>query len=65
MEGTAAAGRCRAKTGTIDGVSTLSGYCNAGRGKVAFSLLLNGVGNVDAARRVQDKIAIAIARYRP
>jgi serine-type D-Ala-D-Ala carboxypeptidase/endopeptidase (penicillin-binding protein 4) len=65
MEGTAAAGRCRAKTGTIDGVSSLSGYCNAGRGKVAFSLLMNGVSSYDAARRIQDKMTIEIARYRP
>ena len=65
MEGTAAAGRCRAKTGTIDGVSSLSGYCNAGRGKVAFSLLMNGVASYDAARKIQDKMTIEIARYRP
>ncbi len=65
MEGTAAAGRCRAKTGTIDGVSSLSGYCNAGRGKVAFSLLMNGVSSYDAARKIQDKMTIEIARYRP
>lgn len=65
MEGTAAAGRCRAKTGTITGVSALSGFCEAGHGRVAFSLLMNGVGNYDAARSIQDKMAIAIARYRP
>lgn len=65
MEGTPAARRCRAKTGTIAGVSTLSGYCDAGRGKVAFSLLMNGVGNVDTARKIQDRMTIEIARYRP
>ena len=65
MEGTAAAGRCRAKTGTIDGVSALSGYCQAGHGRVAFSLLMNGVGDYDAARKIQDKMTIKIARYRP
>ena len=65
MEGTAAAGRCRAKTGTIDGVSALSGYCQAGHGRVAFSLLMNGVGDYDAARRIQDKMTVKIARYRP
>ena len=32
MRNTAAEGRCHAKTGTIDGVSALSGYCKAGRG---------------------------------
>ena len=65
MEGTAAAGRCRAKTGTIDGVSALSGYCDAGHGRVAFSMLMNGVGDYDAARYIQDKMTIEIARYRP
>jgi D-alanyl-D-alanine carboxypeptidase/D-alanyl-D-alanine-endopeptidase (penicillin-binding protein 4) len=65
MEGTAAAGRCRAKTGTITGVSALSGYCNSGRGRVAFSLLMNGVYDYGGARRIQDKMTIEIARYRP
>lgn len=66
MRGTAAAGRCRGKTGTISGVSALSGYCNAGRGgKVAFSLLMNGVGSYDAARNIQDRMVVEIARYRP
>lgn len=66
MEGTAAAGRCRAKTGTITGVSALSGYCDAGHGeKVAFSLLMNGVSSYDAARNIQDRMVVEIARYRP
>jgi len=65
MDGTVAAGRCRGKTGTISGVSNLSGYCKSGRGLVAFSLLMNGVGSYDAARSVQDRMVIQIARYRP
>jgi D-alanyl-D-alanine carboxypeptidase/D-alanyl-D-alanine-endopeptidase (penicillin-binding protein 4) len=63
MRNTAAEGRCHAKTGTINGVSALSGYCKAGRGQVAFSILMNNV-SVDAARRAQDAMAAAIARYR-
>jgi serine-type D-Ala-D-Ala carboxypeptidase/endopeptidase (penicillin-binding protein 4) len=63
MRGSAAEGRCQAKTGTIDGVSALSGYCKSKSGLVAFSILMNGV-NTDTARRAQDKMAAAIARYK-
>jgi D-alanyl-D-alanine carboxypeptidase/D-alanyl-D-alanine-endopeptidase (penicillin-binding protein 4) len=55
--------RCRAKTGTISGVSALSGYCTAFSGDlIAFSILMNGVG-VNGARRLQNRMAGAIARY--
>ncbi|HYU62037.1 MAG TPA: D-alanyl-D-alanine carboxypeptidase/D-alanyl-D-alanine-endopeptidase [Solirubrobacterales bacterium] len=63
MEGTAAEGRCRAKTGTINAVSALSGYCELADGPVAFSILMNGVGNVTAARGLQDRMVVAIAQY--
>ena len=63
MRGTAAERRCQGKTGTINGVSALSGYCRAGSGRVVFSILMNGV-NVDTARRAQDRMAALIARYR-
>ena len=66
MRGTAAAKRCHAKTGTLNGVSALSGVCfKGGRDEehaVVFSILNNGV-NTDAARRVQDRMAAMIARY--
>jgi D-alanyl-D-alanine carboxypeptidase/D-alanyl-D-alanine-endopeptidase (penicillin-binding protein 4) len=64
MRGTAAEGNCAAKTGTLSDASALSGYCAAGQRTIAFAILMNSV-NVDAARRAQDKIAAAIARYRP
>jgi len=63
MRNTAAEGRCSAKTGTIDGVSALSGYCKAGAGTVAFSILMNNV-SISEAQRAQDAMAAAIARYR-
>ena len=63
MRGSAAEGDCQAKTGTIDGVSALSGYCKAGEHLLAFSILMNGV-NVDTARSAQDAMAAAMARYR-
>ncbi len=64
MRGTAAEGNCATKTGTLDGVSALSGYCNAGGHTIAFSVLNNSV-DVNAARIAQDRIAAAIARYSP
>jgi len=63
MNGTAAEGRCRIKTGTLIGVSTFSGYCRAGHGLVAFSILMNSV-DITTAHRAQDKMAALIARYR-
>ncbi len=45
--------------------TTLSGYCNSGHGSVAFSLLMNGVSDLDAAHHIQDEMTIAIAKYRP
>jgi D-alanyl-D-alanine carboxypeptidase/D-alanyl-D-alanine-endopeptidase (penicillin-binding protein 4) len=61
----AASGRCRGKTGTLSNVSALSGYCFLPGGRtVAFSILMNGV-NVSAARSLQDRMAAAIASYRP
>jgi D-alanyl-D-alanine carboxypeptidase/D-alanyl-D-alanine-endopeptidase (penicillin-binding protein 4) len=63
MGGTAAAGACRAKTGTLRYTSNLAGYCTTGDGGVvAFALLMNGV-NVGAAHGIQDRIAAAIARW--
>ncbi len=64
MRGTPAEGNCAAKTGTLNEVAALSGYCDAGGHTIAFSLLMNSV-SVDAARDAQDEIAAAIARYRP
>jgi len=64
MDGTAADGNCQTKTGTLDGVSALSGYCNGGGHTIAFSVLNNKV-SIDAAHHAQDEIAAAIARYDP
>jgi D-alanyl-D-alanine carboxypeptidase/D-alanyl-D-alanine-endopeptidase (penicillin-binding protein 4) len=64
MEGTAAYGRCRTKTGTISGVSNLSGYCFNRSGRVmAFSILMAGVGDLTLAHLDQDRIAAAVAGY--
>ncbi len=62
MRGSAAEGRCRAKTGTLTGVSALSGYCfNRSGRKYAFSILMNNVFNTTTARAAQDRIASIVA----
>jgi D-alanyl-D-alanine carboxypeptidase/D-alanyl-D-alanine-endopeptidase (penicillin-binding protein 4) len=64
MRGSAADGRCRTKTGTLSGVSNLSGYCfNASGRTMVFSILMNGVGSLSLAHLDQDRIAAAVASY--
>lgn len=65
MGGTAAEGRCQAKTGTLNGVSALSGYCrSASNERFVFSLLFGGRVDTDAARTAQDRAAALIASLR-
>lgn len=62
MRGTPAAGRCRAKTGTLNGVSSLSGYClNPGGRRIAFAIVANGVATY-SAKQVEDRMVAQIAR---
>jgi D-alanyl-D-alanine carboxypeptidase/D-alanyl-D-alanine-endopeptidase (penicillin-binding protein 4) len=64
MRGTAAYGRCRTKTGTISGVSNLSGYCFNRSGRVmAFSILMGSVSSTSVAHLYQDRIAGLVAGY--
>jgi D-alanyl-D-alanine carboxypeptidase/D-alanyl-D-alanine-endopeptidase (penicillin-binding protein 4) len=62
MTTTAAAGRLRAKTGTLNGVSALSGYVTTETGEeLAFALLVNGAPSIRRARQVQDSIGVRLA----
>ncbi len=64
MHGTAAYGRCRTKTGTLTGVSNLSGYCFNRSGRLAiFSILMGSVRDLGLAHLEQDQIAAEIAGY--
>ncbi len=59
----AAQGRCIAKTGTLNYVTNLAGYCTAQNHHVlAFALMIDGPGNWTAIR-LFDQIVPAIAKY--
>lgn len=58
------AGKVRAKTGSLTGVSSLSGYLEAGDGtEYVFSILMNGFEDVSGARGGQDDIVMALYDY--
>ena len=60
MRGSAAAGHCVAKTGTLSDASDLAGWCN---GTFAFAFLMNHV-DITAAQAAQDAMTIALAKLR-
>lgn len=58
---TPAEGKVRAKTGSLTGVSALSGYLEAGSGKeYVFSILMTEFTDTTEARRAQDDIVLAL-----
>jgi serine-type D-Ala-D-Ala carboxypeptidase/endopeptidase (penicillin-binding protein 4) len=63
MRGTAAAGHCQGKTGTLTGASNLVGYCQSAGGELlAFAIFNDGIAT-EAAHTFQDHMAITIADY--
>lgn len=61
MKGTPAEGNVHAKTGTVTGVSTLSGYCTHSSGHVlAFSIMNQGIPQSAVGRDYQDKICVIL-----
>jgi serine-type D-Ala-D-Ala carboxypeptidase/endopeptidase (penicillin-binding protein 4) len=63
MRGTAASGRCQAKTGTLNGVSNLAGYCHSASGDIlAFAFFDDGI-ETSEAHTLQDNMTISLARY--
>ncbi len=63
MRGTAAAGRCQGKTGTLTGVSNLVGYCQDAAGQyLAFAFFNDGIAT-ETAHVLQDNMTISLADY--
>jgi D-alanyl-D-alanine carboxypeptidase/D-alanyl-D-alanine-endopeptidase (penicillin-binding protein 4) len=57
-----AAGNLRAKTGTINNVSALSGMVRTRTGeRILFSILANGLASEYAAKRAEDQLGIRLA----
>lgn len=64
MGGTPAQGNLKAKTGTINYVSSLSGYVKAADGeRLAFSIIANNVPSTYRAKRIEDAIGVRLASY--
>lgn len=59
-----AAGKVRAKTGSLEGVVGLSGWASTQDGTaMAFSMLANGLPTMSAGTVLQDRVAAAVASY--
>jgi D-alanyl-D-alanine carboxypeptidase/D-alanyl-D-alanine-endopeptidase (penicillin-binding protein 4) len=64
MNGTSAQGNCRGKTGTLDDVANLAGYCRAQDGHtLAFAFMANGIGAPDYVHQVEANMAVALTKY--
>lgn len=65
MQGTAAEGKLRAKTGSLSGVSTLSGYTTTADGeRLAFSIMMEHfVAPARKIRDIQDRIGALISAF--
>lgn len=61
MRGSFAADNVKAKTGTLEGVSALAGYCTAANGHhLCFSIINQGIMHTSNARRFQDRVCNAL-----
>ena len=60
---TPAQGNCIAKTGTLNGVTNLAGYCHRpGHHRLAFALMIDGPSNSQALE-LMNRMVAAIAKY--
>jgi D-alanyl-D-alanine carboxypeptidase/D-alanyl-D-alanine-endopeptidase (penicillin-binding protein 4) len=64
MYGSAAAGNLRAKTGTIEGVSALTGMVRSRSGeRLAFSLMVNGTRSNSRAKATENQVGVLLASF--
>ena len=62
-QGTAAAGNCRGKTGSLHDVANMVGYCTAKDGhQLAFAFLMNSVDPV-SGHAIEDRMAVTLAKF--
>ncbi len=62
--GTSASANVRGKTGTIDQVSSLSGYVTSASGeKLVFSIIVNGVAQTSMRIKTIDEIVVALSDF--
>ena len=63
MRGSAAQGNVHAKTGTVEGVSTLSGYLTTATGNLlCFSIMNQGIRHTSTGRNFQDRVCKALCK---
>jgi D-alanyl-D-alanine carboxypeptidase/D-alanyl-D-alanine-endopeptidase (penicillin-binding protein 4) len=62
MRGTAAEGKIRAKTGTLNDVGALAGFATAASGEdLTFAFVINGA--LPSSQALGDQLGVALARY--
>ena len=62
LKGTAADGKVRAKTGTLNDVSALAGFATTAAGQqLTFAFVING--SLATAQNLTDDVAVALAQY--
>lgn len=63
MKGAFTAGNVHAKTGTLQGVSSLAGYCTAANGHhLAFSIINQGIQHHNNGRAFQDRVCTVLCQ---